>query len=351
MTDPRPDWSTTTSPADLARLLRGDRSVLVLTHARPDGDALGSSLALTRALRRRQIDARACYIAPTPRWAAQIIADTPSTTLSHAGAAPLPLPMPEPDRFAIVDTGSWVQLEGAADWVRPRTSRTVVIDHHLSGNADMSGTRLLDHAAAAAAEIVADVCCSLLDLPNPAALPLEIAEPLYLGIATDTGWFRFSNTRPATLRLAAALREAGVDAPRLFQLVEQQDRPARLRLYARALSSLELHARDSIAIMSLSQKDFEDCRGDTEDTTGFASDVLSVASIQVGVLLTEVAGRAGKPPLTKASLRSKPGPNAIDVAALTSALGGGGHARAAGVKFEAPLPDAKRILLEAITRA
>ncbi len=168
---------------------------------------------------------------------------------------------------------------------------------------------------------------------NPARLPLLVGEALYLGLATDTGWFKFSNTRPETLRLAASLLEAGVDAPKLFAMVEQQDRAARLRLQGRALSSLELHKNDSIAIMSLSAKDFDECHGDAEDTTGFASDVLSVASVQVGVMLVEVAGREGKGPLSKASLRSKAGVQCrgcrgahADARRRRARAGGGGEA-------------------------
>lgn len=353
-------WTSTRTAAEVAGALRAARSALVFTHARPDGDALGSTLALTRSLRLLGVDARAVYVPPVPRWAGEIIGDTPHIVPPVGGVAAALAAVPEPEAIVVMDTGAWVQVDEVAAWLRAadasgraRTAKTVVIDHHLSGDCDMAAARLLDTAAAAAAEIAADVCAELHDLQGDRAharLPRAIAEPLYLGLATDTGWFKYSNTRPNTLRVAASLLETGIDSPRLYQLVEQQSRAARLRLQGRALQHMELHARDSIAILSLTQRDFEECHGDSEDTTGFASDVLSVASVQVGALLIEMAGRDGKGPMTKASLRSKPGPNAVDVAALTRELGGGGHARAAGVKLAMPLLAAKAALVAALLK-
>ncbi len=345
-------WTATAGPSAVVNRLRLAKRVVVLTHTRPDGDALGSSLALTRSLLQAGAQVELWLVPPGPRWMREIIGDAP-VRLHNPSAGTTMDQAIEPDAIVILDTGAWKQVEEVAPWVRPRSAKAIIIDHHLSGDAEMAPIRLIDSGAAAAAEVVAEVCVGLLGKSSAGELPLDVARPLYLGLATDTGWFRFSNTRPQTLRLAAALKEAGVDAPALYQLVEQQDRPARLRLYGRALSSIELHAAESIAFLSLTQRDFEECRGDAEDTTGFASDVLSVASIQVGALLTEVAGRgAGNPgregPLTKVSLRSKPGAGAIDVAALTLGLGGGGHARAAGVKLAMPLSEAKQALLAAL---
>ncbi len=347
-------WVATRTASEAGAWLvsSGFSRVAILTHAKPDGDAVGSTLALARALTRAGLSATPWYIGPMPRWFESIRAGTPASIYDHATDR-TPEAGPEPDAIVVADTGSWMQIEDLGPWVKTPACRakTLIIDHHLSGDAEMSDARVLVPTAAAAAEIMAEVCCRVLKVTDPAALPLEVAEPLYLGLATDTGWFRFSNTSPQTLRLAASLREAGVDAPRLVQLVEQQDRPSRLRLLARALSSLELLAGDRVALMSLTRRDFEDAHGDAEDTTGFASDVLSVAAVQVGILLTETAPKVGKPPVTKASLRSKPGPNAIDVAALTRALGGGGHARAAGVKLNLPLPEAKAALVAAVHAA
>jgi phosphoesterase RecJ-like protein len=179
-------------------------------------------------------------------------------------------------------------------------------------------------------------------------LPRDVATPLFLGLATDTGWFRFSNVRQQTLALAARLIGAGVDHASLYEMIEQQNTAARMRLLARALSSLELHKHASIALMSLTQADFKEAGADSEDTGGFADGPMSVVGVQVVVTLTEMTKPGDPNPLTKASLRSKPGPHAIDVAAVCNKLGGGGHARAAGVKLKLPLASAREVVLKAL---
>ena len=183
---------------------------------------------------------------------------------------------------------------------------------------------------------------------SPAKLPRNVAEPLYLGIATDTGWFRHSSVTPATLRLTADLLQAGVDHTRLFRVIEQQDQASRWRLLGRALRSLELHDNGRIALLSLTLEDFRDSGADRNDTSGFADMLLTVASVQLSVVFTEQESAPGREALTKLSLRSKPGPDAIDVNALASRLGGGGHARAAGAKINAPIDQARAIFLKAI---
>ena len=346
-TAPETDWSSTQTTADVARTLRSASRVLVLTHARPDGDALGASLALVRSLGRVNVAAMPAYVPSMPRWSRQVIADTPHVLL-EAGASETLAGLPEPDAIVVVDTGAWMQLDEVKGYLVSRTGKIVVIDHHLSGSANLSAARLLDTRAAAVAEVVAPVCVALLGVGTPERLPRDVAEPLYLGLATDTGWFKYSNTRPETLHLAAQLMKAGVDHSRLYEWVEQQDRPSRLALQARALASLEYFDNQSIAVMSLSRADFEASHADTEDAGGFAADALRVAEIQVCAVLTEMAGRDPGAPVTKISLRSKPGEGALDVAALCQKLGGGGHARAAGVKIAAPLAEAKARIVAAI---
>lgn len=339
-------------PEDAARWLAAKSRVIVFTHARPDGDAAGTSLALVRALRARGQEASAHYVGPVPRWLRDFAGATPmhvseGVEATHALLASLP----PHDAVAVVDTGAWTQLEETRAFLTPRAADTLLVDHHLSGDAEVSPRRLIDPAAAAAAEVLAPLACALMNVDGPARLPRGVAEALFVGLATDTGWFRFSNTRPATLRLAAELMEAGVDQPALFEMIEQQDRAGRPRLLARALATLTLEAGETVALMKLTQADFEACRADSEDTGGFAHHALAVASVRVCVIATEVAGREGRGALTKLSLRSKPGPGAVDVAAVAGRFGGGGHARAAGAKIAAPIDEALARVAAALREA
>lgn len=344
-------WVGTETALSVAGLLRRARRVVVLTHAKPDGDAVGSTAALVRALRSLTIEASVWYVGPMPRWFPQVVTELSHKVLDGRMITEGALNNePEPDCIVVCDTGAWVQLDEIRPWLEPRTAKTVVIDHHLSGSATVAPRRLLDPQAAAVCEPVAEVCQRLLVLKDASRLPRPIAELLYLGLATDTGFFRFSNTRPATMRLAAMLLETGVDHARLFELVEQQDRPSRLRLMARAFTGLELLADDSIAVLTISEKDFEETHGDSEDTQSFATIALNVASVRVAATITEVPGRTASNPLTKISFRSKAGPGAVDVAALSRQMGGGGHARAAGLKLAMPLAEARQKVIDALMK-
>ncbi|MGQ0626744.1 MAG: DHH family phosphoesterase [Phycisphaerales bacterium] len=343
-------WGSSIDQSAAVEWLKSRRRVVVLTHARPDGDALGSTLAITRTLLRLGVEAMPWYVGPMPRWSAELIGETPAEVLDGPAAAALcasigPGDSNGPDGVVVADTGAWMQVEDLRPFLSGRAGSTLVLDHHLSGNASLADRRIVDPRAASATEVCGPICRALL---GGGPLPLDIATPLYTGLATDTGWFRFSNTRPATLRFAAELLEAGVNFSRLFDMIEQQDRPSRLALLGRAMNALEYFDGHRVALMALTRKDFDETHGDAEDTGGFAAHALAVAGLQVAVTLTEAAVREGQGALTKVSLRSKPGPNAVDVAAVCQTLGGGGHARAAGVKLRMSLNEARGRVLAAL---
>ncbi len=348
-------WTGNADAAMIAARLKQARSVAVVTHAKPDGDAAGSTLALARSLTRAGIAAEIWLVGPIPGWFSEIAAETkrrefvPMRPMETArGILP---PSADPDVFAIVDTGSWQQVSELKPALEGRADRTLIVDHHAHGNADLASLRLVETAAASCTEVLAPVCCGVLGVPSASTLPLDIAGPLYLGLATDTGWFRFSSVTPATLRLAADLREAGVNHTDLYRLIEQQDSFSRWKLLGRALESAELHDLGKpwgqLSIMTLTLRDFEGSGADRNDTGGFADMVLAVADVGASAVLTEGEVAPGEPPLTKISLRSKPVPHPLDVGTLTQRLGGGGHFHAAGVKVRVGLDEAKRRLLEA----
>lgn len=341
-------YVSTADAAEIAARLRAAGSAIVLTHGKPDGDAVGSTLAVVRALRLRGATAHAWYVGPWPTWIGAIANDTPASFHKLSADHPAPPSLDrEPDAVVICDTGSWNQLDGVRTWLEQRNNRAVVIDHHLNGNASVAPLRLIDVKAASATEVAAPVIDELLGLKG-GAFPREVAEALFLGLATDTGWFRFSNVTPRTLRLAARLIESGVEHPRLYELTEQQNSAGRIRLMARALGSMKLHAANSIAMLSLTRQDFVDCGANEEDTGGFGDQPMTIVGVRVVAVLTEMT-RPGDPhPTTKVSLRSKPGPGAVDVAAACATMGGGGHARAAGAKLKLPLKDATAAVLRAL---
>ena len=269
-------WTTTISLADMAQWLRGKRRVVVLTHIKPDGDAVGSTLALVRAINLSRAQAggvgslgglgvppasldagaEAWYFGPQPPWYRHVVKNTAARVLEHSAVPPSDAG--EPDAIMVLDTGSWNQMEPAIEWLKARHDRIAVVDHHVQGDADVSSRRFIETSAAAVCQPVAELCRLILGKRHLSNLPIDVAEMLYLGIGTDTGWFKHSNVNPGVLRTAAELLEAGVRHFELFEQIEQQDRPARLKLLARALTSLELHQDGRIATMVLTRKDFEE---------------------------------------------------------------------------------------------
>jgi phosphoesterase RecJ-like protein len=291
--------------------------VVVLTHVKPDGDALGSTLAVTRAInlaagdRASQPVAVPWYWGPLPDWAPGVLKSTTYRAITEENRADHDN-REDPDAIIILDTGSWSQLHEVREWLLARNDIATVIDHHRQGNADVAPRRVIQVQAAAVCEPAADLCRRVLGLKAGAQLPTEVAEPLYLGLATDTGWFRHSNVSPTALRLAAELLEAGVDHAKLYEMVEQRDRVSRLRLMSRALNSLEMHHGDKVAVMTLLLKDFEECRAAATDSAGFSEIPLAAEKVKVSVLITEAFRTEGadNQQITKVSFRAKSGPGA-----------------------------------------
>jgi bifunctional oligoribonuclease and PAP phosphatase NrnA len=347
-------WGTTMTVPELAAWLKPLKRVVVLTHVKPDGDAIGSTLAVTRALNLASNTggeyvppkATPWYWGPLPDWFAEVVAKTEHRLIDEKARAEHDN-REEPDGVLILDTGTWTQLHEVREWLLPRTERAAVLDHHQQGDPDIAGRRVVITAAAAVCEPAAELCRLVLGAADLKRLPREVANPLYMGLATDTGWFRHSNVTPAALRTAADLLEAGADHAYLYEMIERRDRPSRLRLLARALSSMELFKNDSVALMTLTQQDFHDCRATPTDSGGFADVALGAASVKVCAVITEAFVHE-KGNITKVSFRSKEGPAAIDVNEVAKKLSGGGHIRAAGAKVSVPLADARKMVLGAL---
>ncbi len=346
-------WTSTIEPGAIAEWIAGRETVVLLTHTKPDGDALGSTLALARAINLKRgtsgaVSAAECwYAAPMPEWGKKLAAGTKFRVIDPPEAAPAVL---DPEGIVICDTGSWSQLEPYQAFLETRLDRTVIIDHHLQGNAEISERRLLDTKAAAVVQPVAQVCCAVLGLDSASELPVEIATPLYVGLATDTGWFKHSNVDGRVMRLAGELLDCGVNHSSLFAMLYQRDRTSRLRLMAKALGSIDVIKEKNTAIMMLTLEDYKATKAAPGDSGGFVDIPQSIEAIRVVALLNEQHDGDGV--FTKMSLRSKVGEwngqAEVDVNQVCQQLGGGGHARAAGAKVRVGLEEAKKMLIEAL---
>lgn len=306
------------------------------THVRPDGDALGTVAATILALRKRGVEAEALLLSHLPGKYAFIFRDNGIAYFDVEHGWPEPFPLERFDALLVMDTGTWSQLPGlrerVSDWNVPK----LVVDHHLTQE-DWADVKLVVTEAAAAGEIAAE----LLDQWQIEFDP-PIASALFLAITSDTGWFQFSNTRPYTLRLAARLIEHGVDTDRMYQLLYQNERAQRVALQTRAQQSLELLLDGRLAVMRVTRKDFEETGANMGDTENLINVPLQVRTVEVCLLFTEP--RDAGP--VRVSLRSK---GQIDVARFSEQFGGGGHARAAGLKLQAPFQEAHDRVVAAMT--
>jgi phosphoesterase RecJ-like protein len=333
--------SSYNSNADLSQIadqIRSADQLVLTTHAKPDGDAIGSVIALAEALATMGKKAE-CWIMPPLPKPLKFLTD--GFKLHYHADDTNPLPSKEPDRIIILDTGSWAQLMPMKPWLEPRHDRISVVDHHLHGN-DVGATIHTDPSAAATCQIVHALIQELGVEPTNRA-----RHAMYVGLASDTGWFRFSNTTAPVLRMAADLIDAGVNHAELHTATEQGERPQKLALMQRALANLQFIADNRAAVMSLEAKDFSDTGARPEETERFVDLPQLVGSVQAVAMIIET--KPGK--LIRISFRSKPGPKAIDVNQLAQKFGGGGHARASGAKATGDLAEVIAQVSAALTEA
>ena len=370
------NYTSNTTLDQAAQLLSGARRIVVTTHAKPDGDACGAAAALTGVLRASGKTVLGVLMPPVPANLQFLLDAEPALHVcpAHGDDPVVAAAVAQADLVVVLDTGAWSQLSPLRELLSLALARTLILDHHLSGDV-AARYCYVDAAAAAACEIVAQVIDRF---AGDAALSPSVCAALFVGLAADTGWFRFSNTRAPTHELAARLLRKGVDQAEIYRKLEQNERPAKLALLARAVQSLTLLADNRAAIMVLHAADFAQTGALIEETEQLVDLPRAVGSVQVVALITEPPQRSetavdaptGKPRPGKRSgssggggsggsgkdadagairisFRSKSGAHAIDVSLLAQRFGGGGHARAAGAKVAAPLEE----VVERVTTA
>jgi len=344
--------------AAMARLIRQHKRVSVTSHAKPDGDAFGSVISLAAALRELGQDVEAWFMPPVPANFRTLKGYELAQEYKGSGG------LSESDLIILVDTGAWSQVAPMREELSRLEDRLLVIDHHLVGDIP-AAWRYVDGEAGACCELLAQLIKQW-ELDNPAPVNLftqTVSEALFVGIASDTGWFRFSNTRPQTHDLAAKLLRHGVEQNEIYLKLEQSERPQKLALQTRVMDSLKLLAQGRVAIMVVRATDFDQTQALLEETERFVDLPQVVSTVQVVVLITETpstltpATGQDTAPVDKSptdpvstirlSFRSKPGPLAVNVAKFAQQFGGGGHARAAGAKVQGVLEQ----VVEQVTQA
>jgi phosphoesterase RecJ-like protein len=303
--------------------LEGHRRILLTTHENPDGDGTGSMIALAHCLRGLGKEVR-IVISPElpaflefldPRGLIEIY--EPATT--HAELAAWP------DAWVLVDASEPHRMGVMQKAFQASRAFKVCLDHHLKDQPQGFDLEFTNPHAAASAELVFELAAAV----QPRPFPPSLVTAIYAGLVDDTGNFRFSNTSPKVLRIAAELVQDGADPARIYQDLYHQNRTQRLRLFGRAFQGLQVLGDGHYGCMALTKDDFRACGAIHDDLEGLVNEPLRLRGIEVSALLYELGdGRV------KASLRSR---GAVDVNAVCRLFGGGGHRLASGAKLDGPL--------------
>jgi bifunctional oligoribonuclease and PAP phosphatase NrnA len=321
------DWTP------FVEMVRNHQRFLLMTHVRPDGDALGSELALAAALRQQGKTVRiaiASRMPPRYRFVdpdgAKIERFVPPGESFHAV-----------DAIIIVDTGTWSQLGEFEPFLKSIAVPRLVIDHHRTQD-ELGGIRLVDTSAEAAGRLIYQACQAL-----GAKLTPEIADALFMALATDTGWFRHSNTTPATFALAEELTRAGANPNVLYDLLNEQNPLGKLRLTGRVLDRLMTTQNGKVAYTEVYLKDYADTGSEPPDTEDLINYPRSVEGVEVAMLFIEQQGNA-----VKVSFRSR---SQVDVDRIAEGFGGGGHRLAAGATVAGSMKDVRARVLETVRQS
>lgn len=296
-------------------------TVLIGTHLNPDGDALGSALAVSLYLDELGIENEVVCHHPTPANlqylpAAKRIRQEPKE--------------PKHDLGIILDLDSTERLGSTAPYFE-RCARLIVVDHHVPHEAP-GDLRIIDTGAAATALIL-----TRLFLELGATITPDMATCLLTGIVTDTGSFRFRNTSPESLHLSAQLIEKGGDINRVSEEIFQRKTLGSARLLGKLLDQLVLECDGRLCWSALRLTDFETVGATDEDTEGFVNELLFIDTVQISAVFREP-----KPHKIRVSLRSR---GDYDVAAVAREFGGGGHKNAAGCSFDLYLDEVVHLLV------
>ena len=315
---------------ELAPILKRLNNFVLTTHVNPDGDGLGSELALALALRQLGKSATIINHSETPenyRWldpGGEIVRFSPGrdrTAIERAEA------------IIILDTNQPDRLRSLEPFVRNSKAPRIVIDHHLDAD-PFAEHYAIDQEATSTGEIVYRLITAL----GGVAISKEIARALYAAIMTDTGSFRFPRTDPEIHNIAAELIARGADPVEIYVNVYESWTAGRLRLLGAVLSSMKTACDGRLAYLVCTQEMFR-ATGTTEvETDNFTTYPMSVKGVRIGILFNELEDGV------KISFRSK---GRIPVNELAKEFGGNGHLNAAGARlFGAGLGDTVSAVIE-----
>lgn len=311
-------------------LLSRHESFLILSHVRPDGDAIGSQVALGFALE-----------AAGKRVRLVNEDGLPDNLAFMAGSGRIETPPGDPVDCEVVialDTATKPRLGDAALHAASAGKVWINIDHHIS-NPRYGDFNYIDSSSPATGQILYDLITAL-DLPCPP----ETRDAIYVAVSTDTGSFQYPSTTAKTYEMAAELIRRGLDVGKINELIYDNHPFRRVELMRSLLNTLERSADGRVAWWQMLDQTRVSLELRPEDSEGLIDIVRAIRGVMVAVFFEELPD--GK---IRVSMRSKD--RRVDVCRIGQEFGGGGHALAAGIRMKGPIDEAKALVLAAIDRA
>ncbi len=306
---------------------KNNQHILLAAHYSPDGDAVGSCLAIGEFL--ASLGHTMIYYNADP---------IPYNLKFLIGSAGFTSSLPEEpiDITILLDCARFSRSSKKLESL-PHKGITFCIDHHETDDSDATYARI-NSRAASTGMIIYELLCD-----DSATITPTMAQALYTTIAVDTGFFKYPNTNATVLNAAGKLVELGANAWEVAKCLQESQPIARMRLLAMSLGSLSLQCNDVYASMDVTQAMLSECHATKEMSDEFATYPRAIDSVEVAAFFREL-----KDGSVKVSLRSK---DYVDVASIATHFDGGGHKRAAGFRVNAPLNQVKELVLKKVMHA
>ena len=319
-----------------ADLVRSASKIIVTLHHRPDGDCIGSALAMRQILLSLGKEVRIFAPHRVPPTLLFLDPHGYITALENMTEADTQW-FHTADLFCVLDTSSWAQLGEMATPFRESPAKKIVLDHHVKGD-DIGAEKFIDSNAEATGSLVVQAA-DVLGVP----ISVDIAEPAFVAIATDTGWFRFANVTTETFHTAGRLMKVGVLPDAMYRELYEQESLGRIRLIGRTLSKTESYMDGQFLLTWILLDDFETAGALSSDSEDIINTLLQVRGSKMAVLVSELKDKT-----FKISFRSR---CSVDCSVLAAQFGGGGHQKAAGATLNPPFEHVKQAMIEAVTKA
>lgn len=308
-------------------LIRHSANIGITFHTSPDGDSLGSALALLQGLRKL---GKHAYIISKDR-VPELYDFLPYKDEVNAA---LDAPKDNTDCVVVLDCGNFERVSARLT-LHNRKYKLANIDHHMS-NGLYGDLNLLDTSAAAVGEIVHKILDAL-----QIEIDKDMAICLYTSIVSDTGGFKHSNTTTVTHEIVGKLIETGFDFSEIHRLLFQNKKFNRLKLHGKVIENMYLLFNGEVAVMKLTKAMLDELGLEASDTSDIISLGVDIDTVEVTVLIKEVADGV------KISLRSR---SVVDVRKIAEQFGGGGHVRASGLSINKSMVEAEKIIINAIEK-